>query len=656
MRAFEAVRIGQVELKNRLGMSPMGTNGDPANRFSPAAINYFAERAKGGLGLIITGMSSCTDKFEPVPKTRLATSHDAEALSELVDKVHFSGAKVFVQIGVGLGRLCSQPESVAYSCSENEMFFFPGQKCKVLSREDIAFLVDRMAHTARLCKEVGADGVEIHGYGGYLLDQFFTPKWNKRTDEYGGSLENRMRFAVEIIHAIREACGKDFTVGIKFTVTHEIDDDELRSIPEGVEMAKIFEREGVDFLHVDTGCYEVWNKQIPTVYEGWGCQLHAVEAVRAAVSLPLLIHGKLNHPSLAEEVFEKGLADVILMGHQSLADPEYAKKLKQGRVLDIRPCIGCNECLYSSFSHRDKTCAVNVCCYHEEEYKLESSPKDESVLVIGGGPGGMNAALCAAMRGYKVSLWEKTDTLGGLLLAAGAPDFKKDVMAFARYLERQILKNGVDVRLMIRDNWVPESSRGMAVGIWRMFTLTCASSAWAIGIGAVAQKMTSRRHVVAAALTAGCGAALIMVGTAVIVLPFCPEILSETAPLAAIASNFIGELAPALGTIYYTLLILALISTGGPALFVFARRFGKLVPAKGAFKNRRLVDIILVVGCLMLCIALSMCGLTTLVQKAFQYLGYIAMPMCIVPLVIVWPILRRRGIYPVVYKKKKQQT
>lgn len=448
MRAFEAVRIGQVELKNRLGMSPMGTNGDPANRFSPAAINYFAERAKGGLGLIITGMSSCTDKFEPVPKTRLATSHDAEALSELVDKVHFSGAKVFVQIGVGLGRLCSQPESAAYSCSENEMFFFPGQKCKVLSREDIAFLVDRMAHTARLCKEVGADGVEIHGYGGYLLDQFFTPKWNKRTDEYGGSLENRMRFAVEIIHAIREACGKDFTVGIKFTVTHEIDDDELRSIPEGVEMAKIFEREGVDFLHVDTGCYEVWNKQIPTVYEGWGCQLHAVEAVRAAVSLPLLIHGKLNHPSLAEEVFEKGLADVILMGHQSLADPEYAKKLKQGRVLDIRPCIGCNECLYSSFSHRDKTCAVNVCCYHEEEYKLESSPKDESVLVIGGGPGGMNAALCAAMRGYKVSLWEKTDTLGGLLLAAGAPDFKKDVMAFARYLERQILKNGVDVRLM----------------------------------------------------------------------------------------------------------------------------------------------------------------------------------------------------------------
>ena len=220
-----------------------------------------------------------------------------------------------------------------------------------------------------------------------------------------------------------------------------------------------------------------------------------------------------------------------------------------------------------------------------------------------------------------------------------------------------VLKHRGDVLVqMIRDNWVPESSRGMAVGIWRMFTLTCASSAWAIGIGAVAQKMTSRRHAVVAALTAGCGAALIMVGTAVIVLPFCPEILSETAPLAAIASNFIGEIAPALGTIYYTLLILALISTGGPALFVFARRFGKLVPAKGAFKNRRLVDIILVVGCLMLCIALSMCGLTTLVQKAFQYLGYIAMPMCIVPLVIVWPILRRRGIYPVVYKKKKQQT
>ena len=170
-------------------------------------------------------------------------------------------------------------------------------------------------------------------------------------------------------------------------------------------------------------------------------------AVRAAVSLPLLIHGKLNHPSLAEEVFEKGLADVILMGHQSLADPEYAKKLKQGRVLDIRPCIGCNECLYSSFSHRDKTCAVNVCCYHEEEYKLESSPKDESVLVIGGGPGGMRASITAAQRGHQVTLIEKEEELGGQIRHFQKDRFKTDLDIFCRFLQGQVNKYPIKVLL-----------------------------------------------------------------------------------------------------------------------------------------------------------------------------------------------------------------
>lgn len=448
MKQFEKVKIGNLTLRNRLGMSPMGTNGDAACRYTPAAINYFAERAKGGLGLIITGMNACTDRYEAVAKNILQSVHDAVPLSELVDKVHFAGAKLIVQIGPGLGRLCSDPFSEAYSCSENERFFFPGRYCKVLSVEDIDFLVERMARTAKLCQETGADGIEIHGYGGYLIDQFFTECWNKRTDEYGGSLENRMRFCLRIIEAIRSACGKDFVIGIKYTVTHEMDKEGTRKIPEGVEMAKILEKAGVDFLHLDTGCYEVWNKQITTVYEEHGCQLHAARAVRAAVNIPLLVHGKLNDPALAEAVLEEGLADVILMGHQSLADPEYANKVRQGRLLDIRPCIGCNECLYSSFSHRDKTCAVNVCCYHEQEYRLAKSEKGGSVLVIGGGPGGMNAALCAAQRGFKVTLWEKTDRLGGLLLAAGAPSFKQDVMRFARYLERQILKHGVDVKLL----------------------------------------------------------------------------------------------------------------------------------------------------------------------------------------------------------------
>jgi len=470
LKMFSKVQIGNITLKNRLGMSPMGTNGDAACRYTPAAINYFAERAKGGLGLIITGMNSCTDKYEAVPKNLMQSVHDAVPLSELVDKVHFAGSKLIVQIGPGLGRLCSDPFSEAYSCSENERFFFPGRYCKVLSVEDIDFLVERMARTAKLCQETGADGVEIHGYGGYLIDQFFSECWNKRTDEYGGSLENRMRFCLRIIEAIRNACGKDFVIGVKYTVTHEMDLPGTRKIPEGVEMAKIFEKSGLDFLHLDTGCYEVWNKQITTVYEEHGCQLHAARAVREAVKMPIMIHGKLNDPALAEQVLQENLADVILMGHQSLADPHYANKVKQGRLLDVRPCIGCNECLYSSFSHRDKTCAVNVCCYHEQEYKLTKSEKGGSVLVIGGGPGGMNAALCAAQRGFKVSLWEKSDRLGGLLLAAGAPSFKQDVMSFVRYLERQILKAGVDIKLLKE-----ATAENVAAGNFDHVILACGS-------------------------------------------------------------------------------------------------------------------------------------------------------------------------------------
>lgn len=447
MLLFTKGKIGNLTIKNRIGMSPMGTIGDAGGRYTPSSIEYFTERAKGGMGLIITGLNSCTEKFENRPRNLLEKPHHAVPLSELVDKVHFAGAKIIVQIGPGLGRLAyTDPDTIPYSCSDSDLYFYPDKKCKILTKDDIKFLVERMAVTASLAKATGADGVELHGYGGYLMDQFHSTKWNWRTDEYGGSLENRLRFSVEIISAIKDACGSDFVVGMKYTPDQCMEG--MRELQEGVEMAKIFEEAGCDFLHLDTGNYDVWNKQITTVYEKPGCQVYVAEAVRKAVKIPIIVQGKLNDPMLAEKVLQDGIADYILMGHQSLADPYWAKKVKEGNLFDIRPCIGCNECLYSSFSHRDKTCAVNVCCYHEAEYKLQPTKKGGSVLVIGGGPGGMNAALCAAERGFKVQLWEKTDKLGGMLNAAGAPSFKQDVLKFVKYLERQIIKQGVEIHFL----------------------------------------------------------------------------------------------------------------------------------------------------------------------------------------------------------------
>ena len=204
---------------------------------------------------------------------------------------------------------------------------------------------------------------------------------------------------------------------------------------------------------------------------------------------------------------------------------------------------------------------------------------------------------------------------------------------------------------MLTENWNPDPDPGFGAGVFKMFTLTCASTAWSIGIGAVAQKMTKRSHAVAAALTAGIGAVIMMVATAFIVMPFCPDVLKDAAPIVTIV-ELMRSSAPALAALYYILLVLALVSTGGPALFVFARRFGKLFPATGKFKNRRLVDILLAGFCVALCIAMSLLGLRTIVAQWYQYLGYIGMTVCIVPLVIIWPVLRSRGVVPRVYKKK----
>lgn len=447
LKLFEKTQIGSMKLKNRIVMGPMGTTGEADGSYCTEGIRYFEERAKGGVGFIITGANVVTTKYEPRPCTELSNFHHVERLNMLIDRCHHYGAKVCVQISPGLGRQqFTDPFTPPYSASECNSFWFPSLKCKPFSIEEIHDIVEKVGYSASLAKMAGADAVELHAYGGYLLDQFHSKQWNNRTDEYGGSLKNRMRFTLECIDAIRKNVGPEFPILVKFTPVHRVEGG--RELDEGLEMAKILESANIDALHVDVGCYEVWHKAISTVYEPEGHQMDIVEAVKKTVSLPVFGQGKMFDPVKAEQALVEGKTDYIVLSHQMLADPAWANKVKSGNTMDIVPCIGCNECLLSGFSGKHYYCSVNPLCYAEDTFQLpEKSDVKKSVLVIGGGPGGMSSAIAAAKRGFDVEIWEKSSRLGGNLWAAGLPTFKHDVLRLITYMERQVLKLGVKVVL-----------------------------------------------------------------------------------------------------------------------------------------------------------------------------------------------------------------
>lgn len=427
MMILEHGKIGNLTLKNRIVMAPMGIDYvDEDFGFSERSIDYYVARAEGGTGLIMTGATLVTSEFQKPNSMFLLDNEDKiDRIKKLADKIHSFGSKLCIQLSLGAG-------NIGYVGKNNPPF----------SIKEIHKQVEAFGRAAALAKRAGVDAIEVHGYGGYLIDQFQTELWNSREDEYGGSFEGRMRISLEIIEAVKKSCGEDYPIIYKFSPTHLIRGG--RELEEGIKMAKFLENLGVSALHVDIGCHACWQNAIPTIYQEPALHEKYIQAVKKEVSIPVIGHGKMGYPEVAERIVSKGIADFVALGHYLLADPEWVNKVKENRSEDIVPCIGCNECMFSILSGEPVSCGVNPRCGREGE-KLSEAEVKKSVLVVGGGPGGLEAAIVSAKRGHKVTLWEKGEKLGGNLIPASVPKFKDDLKRLIRYYEIQMDKLGVNV-------------------------------------------------------------------------------------------------------------------------------------------------------------------------------------------------------------------
>ncbi len=452
MKMFERSQIGTMSLRNRLAMAPMGTNGltDIDCGYGRRLIEFYEARARGGLGMVMTGAAVTNVDIEGgiahfLP--RIDTPAYMGRLSELADAMHNHDCKLVLQLTAGFGRVNFIEDNPIppVSASENVCFLDPTVTTRALSKDEIQQLVVSYATSAGMAKVAGVDAISIQGYGGYMIDQFMSALWNRREDEYGGDLDGRMRFAMEILGATRAAVG-DMPIIFKFTPDHFIEGG--RTLEEGLEIARRLEAAGVDALHVDAGCYEAWNRVIPSMYEKPGSQLELVRAIKEIATVPVIGHGKLGNPRLAQSVFDEGIADFVCLGRPVLADPEWPNKVKVGMEREIKPCIACNDaCIGRGYEMKYLGCTVNPLTGMERTYEVFPAASRKKVLVVGGGPGGMEAARVAAERGLDVTLWEKGAELGGKLLPAAAPSFKQDIVPLLAYLKGGLERAGVKVEL-----------------------------------------------------------------------------------------------------------------------------------------------------------------------------------------------------------------
>ena len=495
---FTPWKVGNVEIKNRIVLCPMGGTSlfgwmeFTGCKFDKEAANFFLERAKNNVGLIIPGIAPLRDTL--FGGWLYKNKKMFKDLKEFMDEIHKTGAKVFIQLTAGMGRSWAITDHIAplhknkvlrtivkpiidtnyqlASPSELPARWDPEITCPEMTVDQIQEIIFAFAETARLCKEAGVDGVEVHAvHEGYLLDQFTLKYTNKRTDKYGGSFENRYRFPVEVVQAIKATCGKDFPVSLRYSVESKVKDFRVGAVPgeeyteigrdmeESEKAAKYLQDAGYDMLNADNGTYDSWYWAHPPMYMPQNCNLEDVAHIKKFVDIPVVCAGRME-PDVGAQAVAEGRIDGVGIARQFLADPQWITKLIEDRLDDIRPCICCHSGCFNFASHKGHAndqsfgdtrglarCAVNPQTMQSKKYKLEPAKKSKNIAVIGGGIGGMEAALVCAKRGHKVTLYEKTDKLGGVFIAAAAPSFKEKDRDLIAWYNREMTKYPIDVKL-----------------------------------------------------------------------------------------------------------------------------------------------------------------------------------------------------------------
>lgn len=467
-KLFEPVNIKNCRIKNRFVMAPMGPMGlgDYEGGFNQRGIDYYTERAKGGTGLLTTGVCLVDTKVEKmkmpsVPNPNYNPIHFIRTGKEMTERIHAYGAKIFIQLSGGFGRVIPT-EVLGYTVAPSPVLNrWKDVLCRELTTEEVEDLVRAFGTGAAACKAAGFDGIQIHAvHEGYLIDQFAMSLFNKRTDKYGGSLENRLRLAREIVEEIKRVCGEDFPVTLRFSPKSFIKDlregalpgekfeEKGRDLEEGLEAAKLLVEYGYDALDVDVGSYDSWWWSHPPMYQEKGLYKPYAKLVKDVVDVPVICAGRMDDPDMAIEAILDGTTDMIGLGRPLLADPDYVRKLRRGKKESIRPCISCQEgCMGRMQKYMMVNCAVNPQAGRERVNAYNPIMKPKKVLIIGGGVAGCEAARVLAIRGHNPEIFEKGSELGGKLLAAGAPDFKEDDIALINWYKHSLESLGVPIHL-----------------------------------------------------------------------------------------------------------------------------------------------------------------------------------------------------------------